>query len=281
VGDLALDTMLEPIGETRFRLTLSRDWEIWGPNGGYVVAALLRAAAAITGRARPANVTVHFLAVASFDEPVELVVEILRSTRVATSAEVRMTQGERPVAVAIVWAIDDDVPGLEHDHGTAPPPNWRDLPTMADRLAALPEAPPSRYRFWERFDQRPTTWIADWESRGQLDPVYENWMRYVEHTDADDPWVRAGMLALLVDLGGWPAADRAHLAHGMMAPTIDVSCEFHRLDPPADPDADWLFLRGASPVARGGLIASHQEVLDEHGHLLASGISHLLCRRLT
>ena len=32
------------------------------------------------------------------------------------------------------------------------------------------------------------------------------------------------------------------------------------------------------PVAGNGLIASHQEVWDDQGRLLASGISHLLCR---
>jgi acyl-CoA thioesterase len=281
MGDLAVDAAPRQVAERRFQLDLSREWEIWGPNGGYLVAAVLRAAGTATGRARPANVTVHFLAVASFDEPVVLDVEILRSTRVATSAQVRITQGDRLVLTALVWAIDADLPGLDHTHDPAPTvTSWRDHPTLAERFAAMAELPPQRYDFWNRFEQRPPEWIADWDHRPRLDPVYENWMRFAEQTNADDPWVRAGMLALLVDLGAWPAASRAHLRSDVMAPSIDVSCEFHRLDPPADPDADWLFLRGTSPFAGDGLIASHQEVRDDRGRLLASGISHLLCRIL-
>ena len=43
MGDFEADTRLE--GENgRYRASISRDWEIWGPNGGYVAAIALRAA---------------------------------------------------------------------------------------------------------------------------------------------------------------------------------------------------------------------------------------------
>ncbi len=38
--------------------------------------------------------------------------------------------------------------------------------------------------------------------------------------------------------------------------------------------------QGESPHASDGLIASHQHVWNDQGQLLASGISHLLCRRV-
>ena len=55
-----------------------RDWEIWGPCGGYVAAIALRAAGAESPFARPASFFCHYLSVADF-APVDLVVTPLRS----------------------------------------------------------------------------------------------------------------------------------------------------------------------------------------------------------
>jgi acyl-CoA thioesterase len=101
-------------------------------------------------------------------------------------------------------------------------------------------------------------------------------MRYRDG-EATDPWTRAARLLVLVDLGGWPAAGRAHLGNEWIAPSIDVSCEFHRLDAAAH-DGGWLLLQAESPDARDGLVATRQQVWNDRGELLASGISHLLCR---
>ena len=49
MGDLAVDTSLSPLTDGRFTATLSRDWEIWGPNGGYM-AAIAHGAAREPGR---------------------------------------------------------------------------------------------------------------------------------------------------------------------------------------------------------------------------------------
>ena len=46
--------------------TLSADWEIWGPCGGYVAALALRAAGAESPFARPASFFCHYLSVAAF-----------------------------------------------------------------------------------------------------------------------------------------------------------------------------------------------------------------------
>ena len=55
MGDFALDTAVS--GEDgRYTATLSHDWEIWGPNGGYVAAIALRAAGAHSRFDRPATV---------------------------------------------------------------------------------------------------------------------------------------------------------------------------------------------------------------------------------
>ncbi len=275
MGNLADDTELTAGLDGRFSRLLHRDWEIWGPNGGYLATLALRAAGMHCGRARPANITVHFLGVANFDEPVTIVPTTVRSTRVATSVTVRIEQAGRPVLQAMVWAIDDGLAGLHHTYGDPPQVAvWSDLPTLEERLAADGVDNENRYRFWGNFDQRPTEWISDWANRGSLEPVYDNWLRFNSSPTTDDAWLEAGRLLVLVDLGGWPAASRTHVQDEFIAPTIDVSCEFHRLRS----QPGWYLLRGVAPHAGDGLVASHQQVWDDDGNLLASGISHLLCR---
>ena len=125
MGDFAADTELTVVGDGSFTRLLHRDWEIWGPNGGYLGALALRAAGAHCGRARPANATVHFLGVAGFDDPVELTVTTLRASKVATSVRVSMHQAGRPVLEAMVWGIDEGLGGLQHTFGEPPPvPHW-------------------------------------------------------------------------------------------------------------------------------------------------------------
>jgi acyl-CoA thioesterase len=279
MADFLLDTELTPLGLTdgvdgSFTRDLSRDWEIWGPNGGYLGALMLRAAGATCGRNRPANATVHFLGVASMEQPVSIVTEVQRKSKVASSVIASIHQSDRLIARAMVWAIDDDVPGFRHDFGDPPDaPDWRSLPTVQERCAADGVPYTSNYRFWDNFEQRPISWISDWANRPPLPPEYLCWLKMLPRSSFADPWVDAGRLLLAVDLGAWPAASRAHPTDDLVAPSIDVSCEFHRLG--LD---DWLLLHGVSPHAGAGLIASHQQVWNDRGELLASGVSHLLCR---
>jgi acyl-CoA thioesterase len=278
MGDLAVDTALTPVADGRYTARLSRDWEIWGPNGGYMAAFALGAARSASGRARPANATVHFLGVASFDEPIDVTTTVQRSSRQATSVHVRIDQLGRPILAAMVWAVDTGIDGLEHGDAPMPSvPDWHELPTMAERMAADPLATPNRHTFWKNFEQRPTSWLGTeaWGQR-ELGPAeYVEWLHFASLPAADE-WEQAARLLLLVDLGAWPSIGRRHRTEEWIAPSIDVSCEFHHLDP----SDSWCLLRGTSPAARDGLIGSHQQVWNERGDLVASGISHLLCRRI-
>jgi len=279
MGDLATDTALTATADGALTATLSRDWEIWGPNGGYMAAFALGAARLASGRARPANASVHFLGVASFEAPIEITTTVQRATRQATSVHVRIDQAGKAILAAMVWAVDTGIEGLEHDDAPAPSvPPWHELPTIGERLADDPAAAPSRYAFWSNFEQRPTSWLGteEWAQRKLLPAHYEDWLRFSSPA-AEDEWAQAARLLLLVDLGAWPAIGRRHRTEDWMAPSIDVSCEFHRLDT-AD---DWFLLQGNSPAGREGLIGSHQQVWNDRGDLLASGISHLLCRRVS
>lgn len=273
MGDFGEDTTLTRAGDGWTR-DIHPDWIIWGPNGGYMAALAMRAAGECCGRSRPANATVHFLGVASQDEPVEIRAEVQRSAKVASSVRVDISQRGKPMLAAMVWAIDDDLPGLSHSVFEVPDVSpWHELPTPQERFEAAGREYVSNYRFWDNFEQRPASWIDDWEEREGHHPEYLNWLRFTPTSRFDDPWLEAARLLLLVDLGAWPAVTARHNQQDFIAPSIDVSCEFHSLDVP-----DWLLLHGRSDVAGGGLVASRQEVWSEDGRLLASGISHLLCK---
>ncbi len=256
---------------------LVRDWEIWGPNGGYMAAIALEAARHESRRARPANATVHFLGAASFDTPVTVTATTQRATRQATSVGIRIEQSGKPILSAMIWTLDDGLDGLDHDDSMMPDvPTWQHLPTIAERFAEMGADGASRYRFWDNFEQRPAFWIGDWDAREFGPALYQNWLRFVDGGSTADPWAQAARLLLLVDLGAWPAIGRRHRTEEWMAPSIDVSCEFHRLST----GDEWFLLHGESPFAGEGLVASHQHVWNDRGELLASGISHLLCRRI-
>ena len=71
-SDLEQATYLD-VENGRYRAQLSKDWGIWGPNGGYLAAIALRAAGEVANIQRPASFYCHFLSSPSFDT-VELTV---------------------------------------------------------------------------------------------------------------------------------------------------------------------------------------------------------------
>jgi acyl-CoA thioesterase-2 len=273
MGDLARDTGVEG-GGGRYTATMSRDWEIWGPNGGYVASCALRAAGAHSRFDQPASIVGHYLGVANFDT-VEIEVTTLRAAKRAESIRVSMTQGGRPIFEALVWAVGD-VTGLEHDLTTLP--DTRDpeaVPSVAERLAAAGR--PSWYPFWDNLDQRVHDWIdspEDFEARPPSDPVYGCWYRYQPTATFADLWVDACRSLILLDTLVWPATCNLHRQSAYMAPSIDISAGFHRFRP----DEQWLYAQSTATSADNGLIGGEGRVWARDGTLLAVGASQLLCR---
>ena len=264
MGDLAADTALRPIDEAgRFRIRLTRDWETWGPNGGYLAAVALRAAAAVTAFPRPATLSCLFLGVGDFDADVEVEADVIRRTKRADAVRVRLVQDERALVEAHAWAIADGLPGLEHDATAAP-----DVPPPA----MVPTADNSgRHRFWHNFDSKRVDSMSS----------VREWVRFSPVARFDDPWVDACRSVVLLDLFQWPAALGAHARRGpeepaFIAPNIDLSVRFHR----ADRSSEWLLVDARSPIAEAGLMAGQVSVWSEDGRLLASAGSHLLCREV-
>lgn len=274
MGDLAVDTAVEPIGDGRYRAALSSDWEIWGPNGGYLAGIALRAAAATSTQPVPASLTCHHLSVARFGE-VELEVTSLRASRRAESLRVTMWQGDARIVEAMAWLV---TPGeaLAHDADRAPEAQDPEaVPTIQERLAADgAEGPP--FAFWDNVEWRPLDWDGPFARRAAGEPVTRNWYRYTPRATFDDPVVDAVRSLVLLDTMSWPAARRAYPPGdiGFVAPTLDVTAQFHRFAP----ESDWLLVEGVSPVAEDGLVGFASKVWSADRRLLASAAGQMLCR---
>jgi acyl-CoA thioesterase II len=267
MGDFERDTRLDGDGG-RYRAALSRDWEIWGPNGGYVAAIALRAAGRLARVPRPASMACHFVSVARF-EPVDVRAEPIHQGRRSESLRVAISQGGRPVLEALVRTAAEG-PGLEHAFGDRPAaPDPDALPT-ADELRD-PARP--RHRFWENFDVGVLQPERFREAPTARPPVWREWYRFRPRATFDDPFVDAGRALLLLDTLSWPAACQPHPNAAFIAPNLDVTAWFHA----AAPESDWLLCEHESPVAGRGLMGTTGRVWSRDGRLLASGGAQLFC----
>lgn len=279
MGDLDLDTRLTG-GDGAYTAALSEDWGIWGPNGGYVGAILLRAAGAHAELPVPASIFVSFLARGDF-APVQLTARTLRRTRRAECVTVSMTQGDRAIAEATAWFVLDGLPGMDHDE--APMPDVTpaaELPTLAEHLRER-GAEDELHPFFRNLDEHPVDWVDEWPPAEALPPRVDTWFRFRPTDRFDDPLVDAGRLVIVLDTMGWPAAHRHHAwawpadEQPWVAPSLDLHVRFHR----ASGDSPLLFVRTDAPLGTGGLLTAEGRVWSERGELLASMSTQLLCTR--
>ncbi len=271
MGDLGVDTAVQAVGDGRYTSTVSRDWEIWGPMGGYVASLALRAVGAeVTGR--PAAFSCHYLGVARF-EPVDIRVEARREGRAASSHRVEVSQEGRPILDGMVWSVAD-IDGLEHDE-TVPPdvPGPEELPSIEDLLPDDAEPP---FPFWRNFDVKPLEFEIPWPPDGPRPARWGEWLRFLPDPPTEDPWVDAARCVILVDLPSWPSAHRPHAWRqpAFTAPTLDLNVAFHQ---PAT-DEPWLLCDGAAPLSTGGLFGWTARVWSPGGRLHASGGGQCLYR---
>jgi acyl-CoA thioesterase-2 len=274
MGDLANDTAIQPRGDGCYAASLSADWEIWGPMGGYVAACALRAAGASTEQARPAAFSCHYLGVARFG-PVDLRVETRKSGRTATSQRVEVSQEGRPILDAMVWSVDD-VEGLEHDETSSP--DVPDPDQLPDIRALLPDDAEPPFPFWYNLEAKPIEFEGEWPPPGPRPARWQEWLRFTPTATFEDPWVDAARCVILVDLPSWPSAHRPHAwkQPPFMAPTLDLNVAFHR----PTSGRDWLLCDGAAPLSTGGLFGWTARVWSTGGQLHASGGGQCLYRRL-
>jgi acyl-CoA thioesterase II len=248
-----------------YRACLSQEWEIWGPNGGYLAAIALRAAGMDAQIKRPRSFYCHFLSSPAFDW-VQLTVSVLKRGRRAESFAVSMTQDGKPVLYALVKTVAD-APGHEQA-----PPSPPEVPSPDDLSPYEQSSEPGRGRFafWENVERRPIDLSAP---AGSSPAPLREWTRFRPSACFEDPFVDAARSLILLDTYGFPASYRRHRSWDYLAPNLDTSAWFHH----ASPDCEWLLVDHESLLAEDGLIAVDGRVWDVDGALLATGAAQLCC----
>lgn len=250
----------------RYVAHLSEDWEIWGPNGGYLAAIALRAAGMVAQIRQPASFYCHFLSSPAFDA-VQLHVKVLKRGRRAESFAVEMTQQGKPILHAMVKTAAD-APGYNHQLSEAPEvPLPEALKTYAE---LLPTRRPPAFSFWNNVERRPVNQSATNEPTA---PILRDWARYRPRACFGDPFVDAARALILLDTCGFPAAYQYYRSWRYLAPNLDTSAWFHHFSPACE----WLLIDHECILAERGLMAVSGRVWDTEGRLLATGSAQLCC----
>jgi acyl-CoA thioesterase-2 len=267
MGKLHEETRLEE-RDGKLVASLHRDWEIWGPNGGYVASIALRAAGKVAPPGhRPATISVQYLAVADFSE-VTAEVEPVRQGRNVWCLNVALVQNGKRFLQAQVWTTNkiDGPDSAELKMPDVPKPDG--LKTVEELLPA--DAP--RSKFWGNIDSKPTKWIP-WGESEPRGAMQEQWYRFPAFESGGDPFLACMQPLLLIDTLIWPTWHRVSRGQTpYIAPSLDVTAWFHDVPP----DAGWLLLEVHTGTANAGLIHGTARVWSEDGRLLATGGSQLL-----
>ena len=268
MADFLADTRAEPVegASGRYRASLSPDWAVWGPNGGYVAAIALRAALAESRLPRPASFHCHFLAVGDF-APVDIAVARLGGGRRAESLRVDVRQGERLLLAATAWVVDDGLEGYDHDVGARP-----DVPAP-DALRGYQDLAGDEYAqwypIWRSIEGRPVRW-----REGPGDPVWHTWLRFTD-TPVRDRQADAVRQLFWLDFPGWNATISAHAwPFPHLTPNLDLTVQFQRFAP----EEEWILCDGFVPLAGDGLVGCVGRLWTPDGRLLATGTSAHVCR---
>ena len=246
---------------------LSKDWEIWGPNGGYVSAIALRAAGTLAPKGhRPASFTCQYLSVGAFG-PAQATARVLKAGRSAVCIAVELSQEGKVFLMAQVWTTNRDA-GPEMAATAYPDVQpAADLHPMEHYLP--PDAP--KHPFWVNFETRPTVWIP-WGQQIQPGEPVRQWQRFKDFEPVD-VFADCARLLVLIDTPLWAAHRRAQPPEAdYIAPSLDLAVWFHE-----DPRGSaWLLSDARSEKAHGGLIHGSGQVWSEDGRLLASGGGQML-----
>jgi acyl-CoA thioesterase len=267
VNPLSLEQSLHLEGGSgRYHIELSRAWEIWGPNGGYLAALALRAAGLQSEVRRPASISCQFLSSPQFSA-VEIEVMPLRVRCRSEAWSVQMRQAGQVVLQAMVRTTSG---GTGPEHQTLTMPKVPDAGTLKNHWELWPDSPGREIVFWGNVEAKTIDQRTSVEPRSgpRLD-----WARFQPQACFEDPFVDAARSLILLDTWGWAAVHAMYPTADFIAPNLDVSVWFHHFSPASE----WLLIEHDSPIAARGLVGVNGKVWDADGRLLATGGAQLCC----
>jgi len=254
--------------DRRLSATLSRNWEIWGPNGGYIASIALRAAGKIAPPDhRPATFSCQYLSVGQF-APVDIEAQAVRQGRNAWCINVALSQNEKRLLQAQVWTTNKKDGPAKVDRAFPDVKHHSNLKTWGELFSDAGES----YAFWRNFESKPARFLP----RGEIDPrgsINQSWHRFREFAPTKDLFLDYARALMMIDTGPWPAFTRAFAAEpDYVAPTLDLTAWFHT---PLG-ETDWFLADARADVAGDGLIHGTVDVWREDGRPVATGGSNLL-----
>ena len=266
MGALQLDTAVVRDGEV-LRADLHSDWNIWGPNGGYVSSVALRAAGAVVPEGhRPATISVQYLSVAKF-APVEAQVTPVKTGRNAWLLNVALVQDGKTFLQAQVWTTSKDAGPVTTQAVMPDVAGPEGLKTIAEHVGKDQIS-----GFWNNIDSKPLNFIPWDQPRPPGPALLREWYSFVGY-EPGDAFLDACRPLILIDTLLWPTHHRGLADRpDYVAPSLDVTVWFHRSAGPAD----WLLVDAHADTAVAGLIHGQARVWTTDGRLIASGGSNMM-----
>lgn len=243
---------------------ITEAWSFFVPNGGFLGALALRAAAE-TGWS-PSSISCHFLAVPEYGR-VHLRVQPLVQARSISSVRVSMIQRDKPILEAIVWRTRESKAVLEHS--TLTPRKRVALEGLLPMEALPPEMQHPSGPIMDRFEER----VVDYEGPNvKRPPELQGWYRFRPIETFADPFVDAGRALILLDILVMPAGLGPH-GVGAMGLTLSTHVKLFRAPP-----TSWLYVETVAPVAQDGLLWGTGVVWSADGTPVAAGDTTLKLR---
>jgi acyl-CoA thioesterase len=247
------DTTVNEVDAGVFEGHVNRDWWIvFGPNGGFIAAMLVKAmSAAVDDASRAArSLTIHYTA-APKEGPVRIATTIERAGRGLTTVSARMEQDGRLIALAIGAFSAARLSAVEYNEVPAPDvPPPEEVPVVEPR----PEMPP----FSRQWELRYAIGIPPF-SGADGPTVTGGWIRPL-----DDHPIDAALVAQITD--AWLPAVFIRLTQPNAVPTIDLTIHF-RADLPLP--ADHVLVSFESRLSKGGFVEEDGAIWSRDGQLIA------------
>lgn len=263
MGALDRDLALSPAGDGRYGVSVSEDWTMWGPLGGFVAALALVAVGRETSFARPISLSCSFAKRATFDVA-DVVVKAQRVGSSASAYSATVVQGGDVILESTCWAANRGE-GPEHIDIAAP-----------DVVPPAAATPAAGELDWLPFVKNLDVAFLPSEDPPAARPRWRGWTAFRPVATFTDPWLDAARSVILLDISGFSAAAMYHGTDApYTAPSLDLHVSFHH----AVADAPWLLMDAHAPVSIDGVLAWQGNLWTEDGRLAAMGHGQNIWRR--
>ena len=252
-------TAVRAAGGSSYAVSVDPAWSIAGvPNGGYLMALLIRAALDAAGVPDPLAVSAHFTRPPSFG-PAEIQVERVKSGRQTSALRASLWQADSVRLDTLITA--GTLP--DHDAGVG----WNDhpMPTIPPPEDCAPnDRGPFQVALLDMVEERldPATVPFERTSDGGVttapggEPVLRGWLRLADGTDPDPLFV-----ALAVD--AMPPTV-FNLGHFGWAPTVELTVLLR-----GRPAPGWLLCESRTHYLAGGWFDEECTAWDSTGRVVA------------